>query len=108
MKFDEFDCLLRALQSLSLSQRRAFFHLATNSQLRAFEEACYNLIKNKNTTSKRLYLLTQKSGPTIKVLSRKAYPLELKRKLLIQKGGFLASLSPVIATVVTNLIAAHA
>jgi hypothetical protein len=107
MNFHEFDILLQALQLMSPRQRRSFFKLATDSQLRAFEEACYNLVKNSKFSSKKLAVLAKQYGPSIKVLAQKKYSVKTKRKLLVQKGGFLATLLPVIASIVTSLIAAR-
>ena len=87
---------------MSPRQRRAFFQLATVSQMRAMEEACYNLVKNKKYKDKKV---PKKYAATIKVLSRKNYSIKSKRQLLIQKGGFLGALLPVLASIVTSLIA---
>lgn len=104
MNLEEFDCLLRALNLMSPRQRRAFFELASIKQMRIFEEACYNLVKNKNITQKDIKLLAKKYGPIIKVLAQKKFSVKAKKSILTQKGGFLSALLPVLASIVTSLI----
>jgi hypothetical protein len=104
MNLKEFDCLLRALQLMSPRQRRSFFQLATLKQLRVFEEACFNLVKNSKINKKEMDALVKKYGSTIKVLARKKYSLKTKKILLIQKGGFIAALLPVLASIVTSFL----
>jgi hypothetical protein len=107
MEIQEFDILLRALLLMSPRQRRAFFKLASAKQMRAFEEACFNLVKNSKLNNKDLKKLGSVYGPTIKVLARRDYSIRAKKAILTQKGGFLATLLPVIASIITSLIAAR-
>jgi hypothetical protein len=79
---------------MSPRQRRGFFKLATPQQMRVFEEACYNLVKNK----------TKKYGGTIKVLALRGNSIKRKRIILSQKGGFLGALLPILASIVTSFI----
>ncbi len=104
MSPEEFLSLLEALQLMSPRQRRAFFTLATAKQMRTLEEACYNLVKNSKFKSKELNALAKTHGNSIKVLADRSKPKALKRKLLIQKGGFLGAVLPVIASIVMSLI----
>jgi hypothetical protein len=104
MNFKEFDILLRALQLMSPRQRRGFFKLATPQQMRVFEEACYNLVKNKKLSKKNLGLLAKKYGSTIKVLALRGNSIKKKRVILSQKGGFLGALLPILASIVTSFI----
>ena len=104
MNFAEFDCLVRALHVMTPRQRRAFFELSSTAQMKAFEEACFNLVKNPKLASKKLRALAGKYGATIKVLAKRSTALKRKRSLLMQKGGFLGALLPVLASIVTSMI----
>ncbi len=103
MNFEEFQGLLQALQLMSPRQKRAFFQLVTPAQMRVLEEACFNLVKNPKLKSKELKSLAKKYGGSIKVIAQ-TNPSS-KKKALLQKGGFLGALLPVLATVISSLIA---
>jgi hypothetical protein len=103
MNLEEFSYLLKALELMSPRQRRSFFQLASVKQMRAFEEACYNLLKNKKI-SKKIKNLSKKHITTIKVLGRKNYSIKTKKALLVQKGGFLGAILPILASIVTSFI----
>jgi hypothetical protein len=102
MNLEEFSYLLKALELMSPRQRRSFFQLASVKQMRAFEEACYNLLKNKKIS--KIKNLSKKHITTIKVLGRKNYSIKTKKALLVQKGGFLGAILPILASIVTSFI----
>ena len=104
MNLQEFECLLKALQLMSPKQRRAFFHLATAVQMKAFEEGCYNLVKNKKFNSAKMKKISKRHGNNIKELARKTTTKKDKKALLTQKGGFLGILLSALASIVTSII----
>ena len=104
MNLQDFECLLKALQLMSPKQRRSFFQLATAEQMRAFEEGCYNLVKNKKVNSAEIKKISKVHGSTIKELARKGNSIKIKKTLLTQKGGFLGILLSALASIVTSII----
>jgi hypothetical protein len=89
---------------MSPQQRRAYFSLATTGQLKALEDACLNVLKNpRGLTREELDSL----GPyreQIRVLSRKHELIATKRKVLTQRGRFLAILLPILSKMVASFM----
>ena len=97
-------CMLRALQLMSPRQRRAFFELASVHQLKVFEQACYNLLKNPRGLTVKQLKEARKYSRNIRILARPNYTIEQKRALLKQRGGFLGALLPLLGTIVSAVI----
>ena len=101
MNLHDLSCLLRSLELMTPRQRRSFFDLATIRQLRIMEQACFNLLKNPRGLTKTQLLVAQNYANYIKFLARQHNTLNSKKRLLIQKGGFLNILLPLLSTVVS-------
>jgi len=104
MSLRQLECLLETLQFLSPRQRRLVLNSLTIKQMKIFEQAFYNLVKNpKGLTPNQLKRLTPHIS-SIKTLARAGYKLRRKKKVLAQKGGFLNILLPILGTLVSSFI----
>ena len=96
--------LLYVISSLNPRQQRAFFQYASREQISAFEEACLNLLKNPVGIKGSNLAWARSKKQTIKKLADRQVTKTAKRKILQQKGGFLAALIPVLASLVSSFI----
>jgi hypothetical protein len=91
--------LVATLESLKPKQRRQLLENCNKKHLKGFEEVCCNICKNPSLrlTQKQL-LVCKKWRKPIKLLALRKHPLKAKKQILLQKGGFIGALIPLIAT----------
>ncbi len=92
------------LQSLKPKHRKILAKLATNEHLRGLQEASVNIIKNTVQLSEKDARICRRYRKPLRLLALKRYPAKNKREL-IQSGGFLAALLPVLASVLGGFLA---
>lgn len=97
---------LITLKSLKPKNRKQLLAACNKDQLRAFEEIAINLVKNTtNLTPAQLKICRKYRGPLKTLAAVKGQSDKSKRCLLVQKGGFVGALLPVIASVLGGVLA---
>jgi hypothetical protein len=97
---------LITLIGLKPSQRKQLLKTCTAEQIRAFEEIAVNIVKvTQRLTNKQLDVCRKHQRP-LKLLALKKYPTKAKKEIL-QKGGFIGALLPILASVVGGIIGAR-
>jgi hypothetical protein len=79
-------------------------NLASKDQLRGMEEVCVNIIKNTVPLTPEQELICKRWKKPLRLLALKRYPNK-KKKELMQKGGFLGAILPIIASVLGSVLA---
>lgn len=96
--------LLRMIQHCPKKVLKDLLSKCGKNGIKAICEVCMNTLKgNVPLTPTQKQTLHQHKN-TLRALSRKKTPLYKKRKLLIQKGGFLGVLIPAALSVLTTLL----
>ena len=87
-------------------QRKGFFESANQKQMRLLETACLNLAKNHEGLTEQQIKTLHKFKRGIKIMASKGFSIKEKKKIALQKGGFLPSILPIIASLASSLIPA--
>ena len=91
------------LKGLKPSKRKVLLDLMTKEQLRALEEVAVNIVKNTVTLSDDDARICRRWRRPLKLLALKRYPIKEKKQVL-QQGGFIGAILPILATVLSTLI----
>lgn len=91
------------LTNLKPSQRRYLIGCCNKHHLKSFEEVALNLLKGRVELSPRDHKVCRRWGKSIKVLASPKTSMSTKRHVL-QKGGFLPALLPILATAVLTAV----
>ena len=91
------------LKGLKPSKRKILLDLVTKQQLRALEEVAVNIVKNTVTLSEDDARICRRWRRPLKLLALKRYPIKEKKQVL-QQGGFIGAILPILATVLSTLI----
>jgi hypothetical protein len=103
---------LRYLHTANLRRRKQLLKSASAEELKSLCECAFNIIlKNVPISPKQLAQLKKpKTRKLVYQLADKRIPLEQKRELVVQSGGFLglaALLGPIIASFIGGAIGGH-
>ena len=91
------------LKSLKPKQRKTLLEMTSKDHIRAIEELALNIVKGTTPISESDTRLCRKWRRPLKLLALKRYPIKAKREIL-QKGGFLGAILPVLASILGNVI----
>ena len=91
------------LKGLKPSKQKILLDLVTKEQLRALEEVAVNIVKNTVTLSDDDARICRRWRRPLKLLALKRYPIKDKKQVL-QQGGFIGAILPILATVLSTLI----
>ena len=91
------------LKGLKPTKRKVLLDLVTKDQLRALEEVAVNIVKNTVTLSDDDARICRRWRRPLKLLALKRYPIKEKKQVL-QQGGFIGAILPIVATVLSTLI----
>jgi hypothetical protein len=91
------------LRSLKPKQRKILLSYCSKDQIRALEEIALNIVKNNTPLSNTQLEVCKKWRKPLKMLALKRYPIKAKKEIL-QQGGFIGAILPVLATVLGSLI----
>ncbi len=97
---------LRQVKKSSPAKRKQLLDKSTADNIKAICDICYGILADKIKLSKAVKKKLAKRADFIRVLGTKSskVPLRLKKKLLVQDGGFLpALLGPVLVVAATLL-----
>ena len=92
------------MQGLKPSRRKVLMNLASKEQLKALEEVAINIVKNTVSLSDDQTRVCRRWRKPLRLLALKRYPSKEKRKIL-QQGGFLGAILPILASVLGSLLA---
>lgn len=104
--------LLKTLKKLNSDDIKTILHFLDNDAIECIGECCYNVIftnlsLNKKS-KKRLVKTLQGKEKVFKQICNKNKPVNIRRKLLRQNGGFLsviiATALPIIADLIYNAV----
>ena len=84
-------------------ERKAALKSATNEELKGLCEVCLNVVHGNVQLSKKRYACFKRHKNVLHKLSNKRIPLQDKRKLVNQQGGFLGTLAAFGAPLLTQL-----
>lgn len=100
--------LLRALRHFSAKERVAFFRVADEKIIRCICECVFNVLYGNVSIQPKQKAHLRKYVPVLRQLVEKKRGkrnLPHKRRLIIQKGGFLPSLLiPIVGSVLSQLL----
>jgi hypothetical protein len=91
------------LKSLKPKQRKVLLGYCRKEQLRAIEELALNIVKGTTPLSNADIQTRRKWRRSLKLLALKRYPIKAKKEIL-QKGGFLGAILPVLATLLGTVL----
>jgi NAD dependent epimerase/dehydratase family enzyme len=91
------------LKELKPKQRKQLVGFCSGEQLRAFEELALNIVKNTTPLSDDQIEVCRKWKKPLKQLAQRKHSIKAKRALL-QKGGFLGAILPILASVLGSVI----
>ena len=106
-KLDELTPFVVTLSALKPKQRRVLLQCCGKSHIKAFEEVCLNIVKNTVDLSPQHLQICQRYRKPLKLLALRRYPVCAKKNILLQKGGFFAAILPVLASVISSVIASR-
>ena len=86
------------LKSLRPKERRALVQNLNTKHMRGLTEVAVNIVKNTVPLPLPQQQACHKWRKSLRMLALKRYPTK-KKKVILQKGGFLGAILPVIATV---------
>jgi hypothetical protein len=95
------------LKDLKPKQRKQLLGFCSGEQMRAFEELALNIVKNTTPLSNDQIEICRKWRKPLKQLAQRKHSTKAERALL-QKGGFLGALLPIIASVLESVIGSAA
>lgn len=106
MKKNQFD-FLRALSLCNGKHRKTLISNATTNDINSVCEACLNILKGNVPITRHHKQKLKKHKTAIRRLVSKSVPVK-KKKIIIQKGGFLpiilGALAPVLGSILGKFI----
>ena len=99
--------IIRAFSDLPPTARREVLRCANSSLATGLCEIIYNILQGKIRLSPKHKSRFNKSKRNLRLLGyQKRLPLQRKRKLLVQSGGFLSAILPLVASIVSGIVSA--
>lgn len=95
---------LRVLNTCSVKLRKDLIKKFPQSCINCICECCLNTLKGNVPLNSQQKKSLSRHKHTLRLLADKKVPVNKKRKVLIQKGGFLNILLPAALSVLTTLI----
>lgn len=95
---------LRILNACPIRVRKDLIKKFPQSCIHCISECCLNTLKGNVPLSSTQKKQLSRHKHTIRLLADKQIPISKKRKVLVQKGGFLNILIPAALSVLTSLI----
>jgi len=103
-KVRELAPFLITLNGLSDLQRRKLLKCCNKRQIRAFQEICLNICKKSVPLNDHDIDTCRLWWNKLAKLAARSTTLKAKKKILIQKGGFLPALLPIIGSVLASVL----
>lgn len=98
-------CLLEALCHLNKNQRIAFLRNADDKFIRSICECVFNTLRGNVPLERREIKRLEKYKTTLRRISGKRENWRVKRKLLVQRGGFLPYIiGPILSVLLSRII----
>ena len=91
------------LKSLRPKDRRTLVEGLNSKHMRGMTELAVNIVKNSVPLSPQEELACRRWRKSLRMLALKRYPIK-KKKVILQKGGFLGAILPVLASVLGSVI----
>jgi len=97
-------CLLRALHISKPKERAKLLSSVDDDIIKLLSEMSFNFLRGNLATSPNQLHRLRKHKQTLRMMANKKVPLYKKRSTLIQRGGFLPLLLPVVANAVGGIL----
>lgn len=98
-------CLLEALLYLNKNQRATFLRTADDKLIRCIGECVFNTLKGNVPLERGEKNRLSKYKATLRRIASKRSNLKNKRKLLVQRGGFLSYIiGPILTALLSRII----
>lgn len=94
---------LKLIKLCPRRKRKELFKKIPNAAIKTVGECCLNTLRGNISLTQGQKKALSRHKKVLRVLSERKVPLFKKRKLIIQKGGFLNYLIPAALTALTNL-----
>ena len=94
------------LKHLRPKQRKSMLNLMDREQMRAFEEICLNIVKASVPMNEDHLEICKQWRKPLKMMAQERVPLKEKKRIL-QTGGFLSAIIPVVASLIGGIIGAR-
>lgn len=88
----------------TIAKRKYILDNCSTDDINAISESCNNLLANNIKLSKRQYKSLKKHQTDIRKIARSNIKPKTKKKILIQRGGFLNVLLPLAVEAIIGLI----
>ena len=98
--------LLEYLSKLSPRQQISLIKGAPVELIYVFSEICLNLLKENIPLSPHMINKLRPFERSIVKLSQKSHSVKKRKKILVQKGGMLATLLSIVPAIISSIIAA--
>lgn len=98
-------CLLKTLCYLTKNQRAAFLRTADDKLVKCIQECVFNTLKGNVPLARSEKERLAKHKTVLRRVAAKRGNWKVKRKLLVQRGGFLPYLiAPILGAVLSRII----
>ena len=98
--------ILRTICHLNAKERSALLSQANSDLIRCICECAFNVLRGNVPLDKKYKTRLRKHAPILRKLVDKRDNFKKKKKIIVQKGGFLPSLLvPIVTTVLASLLA---
>lgn len=98
-------CLLKTLCLLKQNQRVSFLRTADNSLIKCIQECIFNTLKGNVPLERNEKKRLVKHKTILRRVAAKGGNLKEKRKLLVQRGGFLPYIiAPILGAILSRFI----
>lgn len=86
------------------NRRNKLIDVADGSEIRAVSECIKNILEGNVPVSNRHLKQMKQYKTLLRSLAKRCYPIKSKKKILKQKGGFVAALLPLAMSALGGLI----
>jgi len=95
---------LRQLKQASVRKRKLLIAAARPDHLKCIAECAHNIVRGNVRISKGQKKKLKKHAKFIRLIAQKRFSLPKKKRLLVQRGGFLPALIAPILGIAGNLL----
>lgn len=97
---------IEALPRLTRQEQKVLLQHGDPALIRALAEICNNLLQDRIPLDKDQKRKLSRFKAILRKLASKSKSVKDKRKILVQRGCFLSSLIPLVASVVSAIVSA--
>ncbi len=95
---------LLALKNLTIKKRKDILRNADPTLIHSISECCYNVLRGNVPIKQRSLKALQRYKKIIRKVGNKKISLKVKKKAIIQNGGFIGPLLGLVAPIIGSLL----